>query len=68
MKRIGRQGGPLRSPPQSKPGDNDMVHPASTPEVTTALHGPVLVVSIHNPPVNALSAAVRRGLGSVNAN
>ena len=39
-----------------------MVHPASTPEVTTALHGPVLVVSIHNPPVNALSAAVRRGL------
>ena len=30
--------------------------------VTTALHGDVLVVTIDNPPVNALGAAVRQGL------
>ena len=30
--------------------------------VTTALHGEVLVVTIDNPPVNALGAAVRQGL------
>ena len=30
--------------------------------VTTALHGDVLVITIDNPPVNALGAAVRQGL------
>ncbi len=35
--------------------------PASS-VVTTALHGDVLVVTIDNPPVNALGAAVRQGL------
>ena len=35
---------------------------AAPSAVTTVLHGSVLVVTIHNPPVNALSAAVRRGL------
>ena len=35
--------------------------PASS-VVTTALQGDVLVVTIDNPPVNALGAAVRQGL------
>ncbi len=38
--------------------------PASSPDsvVQTSLHGPVLVVRIDNPPVNALGQAVRAGL------
>ena len=36
--------------------------PASSSVVTTALHGDILVVTIDNPPVNALGAAVRQGL------
>ncbi|PUA98949.1 3-hydroxyacyl-CoA dehydrogenase [Acidovorax sp. 107] len=35
---------------------------AASSVVTTALHGDVLVVTIDNPPVNALGAAVRQGL------
>ena len=35
---------------------------AASSVVTTALHGAVLVVTIDNPPVNALGAAVRQGL------
>ncbi|OJV65810.1 MAG: 3-hydroxyacyl-CoA dehydrogenase [Burkholderiales bacterium 64-34] len=35
---------------------------AASSVVTTALHGDVLVVTIANPPVNALGAAVRQGL------
>ena len=35
---------------------------AASSVVTTALHGEVLVVTIDNPPVNALGAAVRQGL------
>ena len=35
---------------------------AASSVVTTALHGDVLVVTIENPPVNALGAAVRQGL------
>ena len=34
----------------------------SAPAVATARHGAVLVATIHNPPVNALSVDVRRGL------
>ncbi len=33
-----------------------------SPAVTTQLHGHVLVITVNNPPVNALSAAVRQGL------
>ena len=39
-----------------------MAHDGQPPAVTTQRHGQVLVVSIHHPPVNALNAAVRRGL------
>ncbi|MGB4059306.1 MAG: 3-hydroxyacyl-CoA dehydrogenase NAD-binding domain-containing protein [Burkholderiaceae bacterium] len=33
-----------------------------SPAVTTQRHGHVLVITVNNPPVNALSAAVRQGL------
>ncbi len=33
-----------------------------SPAVTTQRHGQVLVITVNNPPVNALSAAVRQGL------
>ncbi|HSW16931.1 MAG TPA: 3-hydroxyacyl-CoA dehydrogenase NAD-binding domain-containing protein [Ramlibacter sp.] len=35
---------------------------AASTAVSTARHGAVLVATIHNPPVNALNAEVRRGL------
>jgi 3-hydroxyacyl-CoA dehydrogenase len=43
--------------------------PAATPSddsspVRTQLHGKVLLVTIDNPPVNALGVAVRRGLAA----
>ena len=41
---------------------NENASPAVTTPVTTHLHGHVLVVTVNNPPVNALSAAVRQGL------
>lgn len=39
-----------------------MTNEAQSPAVTTQRHGHVLVVTVNNPPVNALSAAVRQGL------
>jgi len=39
-----------------------MANEAQSPAVTTQRHGHVLVVTVNNPPVNALSAAVRQGL------
>jgi 3-hydroxyacyl-CoA dehydrogenase len=39
-----------------------MANENASPAVTTELHGHVLVVTVNNPPVNALSAAVRQGL------
>lgn len=39
-----------------------MANEAQSPAVTTQRHGRVLVVTVNNPPVNALSAAVRQGL------
>lgn len=39
-----------------------MANENALPAVTTQLHGPVLVITVNNPPVNALSAAVRQGL------
>ncbi len=39
-----------------------MTREAAASVVSTRLQGDVLVVSIHNPPVNALGAAVRQGL------
>ncbi|HZY19274.1 MAG TPA: 3-hydroxyacyl-CoA dehydrogenase NAD-binding domain-containing protein [Ramlibacter sp.] len=39
-----------------------MSSPAAAPAVQTARHGAVLVATLHNPPVNALSVEVRRGL------
>jgi len=37
-------------------------HATSVPAVATQRHGHVLVITVNNPPVNALSAAVRQGL------
>ena len=39
-----------------------MANEVVSPAVTTQLHGPVMVITVNNPPVNALSAAVRQGL------
>jgi 3-hydroxyacyl-CoA dehydrogenase len=39
-----------------------MANENASPAVTTELHGQVLVITVNNPPVNALSAAVRQGL------
>lgn len=39
-----------------------MANEAQSPAVTTQRHGHVLVITVNNPPVNALSAAVRQGL------
>lgn len=39
-----------------------MANENASPAVTTQLHGQVLVITVNNPPVNALSAAVRQGL------
>jgi len=39
-----------------------MANEAQSPAVTTQRHGPVWVITVNNPPVNALSAAVRQGL------
>jgi 3-hydroxyacyl-CoA dehydrogenase len=39
-----------------------MANENASPAVTTQRHGHVLVVTVNNPPVNALSAAVRQGL------
>ncbi len=36
--------------------------PAATSPVCTKRHGDVLMILANNPPVNALSAAVRQGL------
>ncbi|HRK39963.1 MAG TPA: hypothetical protein PK347_16430 [Burkholderiaceae bacterium] len=39
-----------------------MANEAQSPAVTTQRHDHVLVITVNNPPVNALSAAVRQGL------
>lgn len=39
-----------------------MANENALPAVTTQRHGQVLVITVNNPPVNALSAAVRQGL------
>lgn len=39
-----------------------MANENASPAVTTQRHGHVLVITVNNPPVNALSAAVRQGL------
>jgi 3-hydroxyacyl-CoA dehydrogenase len=39
-----------------------MANENASPAVTTELHGQVLVVTVNNPPVNALGVAVRQGL------
>ncbi len=51
-----------RSPQQPIDGDKNMANEDASPAVTTQRHGPVRVITVNNPPVNALSAAVRQGL------
>ena len=39
-----------------------MTSPTAPAAVQCVRHGAILVATLHNPPVNAINAAVRRGL------
>src|SRR3954468_5686392 len=52
-----RLSGPARGPAME-----DVMDKATTSPISTRKHGDVLIVLSNNPPVNALSAAVRQGL------
>jgi len=53
---------PAAATPDNLPGDDCMTASPSAGTVTRELRGKVLLVTIDHPPVNALSADVRRGL------